>query len=145
MSIPMTLPFLPTVVDNKKQSMPAPEPRSNTVSPCFNESMASGFPHPNPRFDSSGIESSSSSLYPIFLLMLTGEAAGPQHEILGAQQEAPLSAIPAYPSLTILLMFLIPPNPPFGAPTPSGVGRGVTFFFMTVLRLYPSPYRKLGD
>src|SRR3989304_3299773 len=105
MSIPMTLPFLPTLLDAKKQSMPAPEPRSNTVSPAFKESVASGFPHPNPMFDSSGTESISSSLYPIFLLMLPAETEGPQQEILGPQQETPLTAISAYPCRTIFLMF----------------------------------------
>ena len=53
-STPITLPDFPTFFAARKQSKPAPEPKSRTVSPSFIDASAVGFPQPNPRFEPSG-------------------------------------------------------------------------------------------
>jgi len=70
MSTPITFPLSPTFLEARKQSNPAPEPRSRTVSPSLREASATGFPHPRLRFAPSGTDASSSSPYPIFLLIV---------------------------------------------------------------------------
>jgi hypothetical protein len=61
MSTPMTCPVLPTLPDARKQSKPAPEPRSRAVSPSFKDAMAVGLPQPSPRLAPSGTDFISSS------------------------------------------------------------------------------------
>jgi hypothetical protein len=53
-STPMALPFLPSFLEARKQSSPAPEPRSRSVSPFLREANAIGFPQPRPRLASLG-------------------------------------------------------------------------------------------
>jgi hypothetical protein len=62
MSTPIIFPSVPTLFDANKQSIPAPDPRSRTTSPFFNEAKAVGLPHPKPRFAPSGSDLSSFSL-----------------------------------------------------------------------------------
>ena len=50
MSKLITWPVSPTARAARKQSKPAPLPRSSTVSPGRNDARAIGFPQPNPRF-----------------------------------------------------------------------------------------------
>ena len=54
MSIPMTRPAGPTRSAARKQSKPAPEPRSSTVSPGVSDASATGLPQPRPRLAPSG-------------------------------------------------------------------------------------------
>src|SRR4030042_1657114 len=93
MSTPITLPLFPTLLAARKQSNPAPDPRSSTVSPSFKEASASGLPHPSPRLAPSGTLSISASEYPALLLASLAEAVLLQQQddlLLGVQQE-PLS------------------------------------------------------
>src|SRR5205823_408470 len=62
MSTPMTLPVLPTRLAARKQSKPAPLPRSSTVSPGSSAAIAWGFPQPSPRSAPSGAAFRSSSV-----------------------------------------------------------------------------------
>ena len=48
-SIPMTLPSAPVSARAMKQSFPAPDPRSMTVSPGLIRAYRVGSPHPTPR------------------------------------------------------------------------------------------------
>jgi hypothetical protein len=61
MSTPMTFPLDPTFSAARKQSNPAPDPRSRTLSPSLIDARAMGFPQPRPRFDPVGTADSSSS------------------------------------------------------------------------------------
>src|SRR4030042_3301338 len=106
MSTPMTRPFLPTLLAARKQSNPAPEPRSSTVSPALREARATGFPHPSPRLAPSGTLSTSSSEYPTLLLASRADWVLLQHEalLLWLQQEPLSLAILPHISLTPLLI-----------------------------------------
>ena len=55
-STPITFPFSPVKARATKQSLPAPEPKSNTISPSFICANSVGIPHPKPK--------SASALYP---------------------------------------------------------------------------------
>ena len=79
MSTPTTRPSGPTRSAARKQSNPAPEPRSSTVSPGASDARATGLPHPRPRFAPSGTRSSSSRSYPTARLMSSQQSDGPQH------------------------------------------------------------------
>ena len=75
------------------------------------EASAVGLPQPSPRLAPSGTLSSSSSQYPIFLLMVRAESTLLQHELLVLQHESdvqqlglPCLATVAYPSLTAFLI-----------------------------------------
>src|SRR5208283_52841 len=48
MSTPITLPLLPTLLAAKKQSKPAPAPKSRTVSPSFSDAIAVGLHSQDP-------------------------------------------------------------------------------------------------
>ena len=52
MSTPITNPSGPTRSDARKQSTPAPHPRSTIVSPSFGQAKDTGLPQPRPRFAS---------------------------------------------------------------------------------------------
>src|SRR5208283_4869117 len=83
MSTPITLPFIPTFSEARKQSNPPPEPRSRTISPFFNKASAIGLPQPRPRLAPSGTAFRSASVYPIFLLMLSASMElFPQHGLI---------------------------------------------------------------
>jgi len=56
-SMPITLPLSLTNLDAKKTSIPAPEPRSRTVSPSFSSAKLTGAPQPSPRIEVSGNDS----------------------------------------------------------------------------------------
>ena len=60
----MARPARPTLAAAKKQSSPAPLPRSSTTSPGCSCALTSGLPHPRPRFASGGTSASSSGVYP---------------------------------------------------------------------------------
>jgi hypothetical protein len=62
--MPITLPEPLTTLAARNTSIPAPEPKSTTVSPSFIKANFVGVPHPAPRIDASGIEFSSFELYP---------------------------------------------------------------------------------
>src|SRR5919106_5600736 len=90
MSIPITLPLGVTFFADKNTSIPAPEPRSTTVSPFRKSANLTGAPQPTPRIDACGTDSSSLGSYPIMVAVLTGGSSPPppppeQHP--GAQQE----------------------------------------------------------
>src|ERR1700730_15836202 len=61
MSIPITRPLAPTCAAARKQSKPAPLPRSITTSPGFRAAIACGLPQPSPRLAPSGTAASSAS------------------------------------------------------------------------------------
>src|SRR6266446_7533141 len=61
MSIPITRPFAPTCPAARKQSKPAPLPRSTTTSPALRAAIACGLPQPSPRLAPSGTAASSVS------------------------------------------------------------------------------------
>jgi hypothetical protein len=82
-STPMTRPVSPTWRAAKKQSKPAPQPRSNTTSPGFNSAIASGLPQPSPRLAPAGTADNSSSEYPSFADTSLGV---PQHPEEAEQQ-----------------------------------------------------------
>src|SRR4030043_1445507 len=102
-STPITLPPPPTLLAARKQSNPAPEPRSRTVSPSFNDARATGLPHPRPKFAPSGTVFNSSSVYPMFLLMSCAKSVLPQHDFAAVQHELSCFAILAYPFRTTFL------------------------------------------
>src|SRR4030042_372799 len=77
-SAPITFPVSPTFLAARKQSNPAPEPRSITVSPWRNEESATGFPHPRPKFAPLGTARRSFSVYPMFLAILAVTLEFPQ-------------------------------------------------------------------
>ena len=58
-SMPITLPFCIPCLDAKKTSIPAPEPKSTTVSPSFRLAKLRGIPQPSPRIED-----------PVLILML---------------------------------------------------------------------------
>ncbi len=47
----MTFPLFLTILAARKTSIPAPEPKSTTVSPSFKCANLVGLPHPTPRMD----------------------------------------------------------------------------------------------
>lgn len=49
MSTPITLPSFPHKALATKQSLPAPDPRSTTISPFFIYANSVGIPQPNPK------------------------------------------------------------------------------------------------
>src|SRR3990172_7564765 len=106
-STPMTFPVFPTLFAARKQSKPAPAPRSRTVSPFLKVARATGFPQPRPKFAPSGTTFSSSSVYPSFLLIRSASSLLPKPELTGPQQELFLFAILAYPSFTAFLISLL--------------------------------------
>ena len=87
MSTPITFPSGPTLSAAKKQSKPAPEPKSNTTSPFFKDARAIGFPHPSPRLELSGALPKSSFVYPIFELISFAKSTCPQQLATGAEQQ----------------------------------------------------------
>mmetsp|Transcript_15243 Transcript_15243/g.64343 ORF Transcript_15243/g.64343 Transcript_15243/m.64343 type:complete len:214 (+) Transcript_15243:623-1264(+) len=64
MSTPTTKPSRPTSSCARKQSTPAPQPRSSTVSPRFSAARRTGVPHPTPR-SASPATARSASVYPM--------------------------------------------------------------------------------
>src|SRR6185437_2845130 len=62
-STPITFPLSLTMFAAKKTSIPAPEPKSTTVSPSFIWANFTGLPHPTPKMDDSGMDSRSLVLY----------------------------------------------------------------------------------
>ena len=62
--MPITLPEPLTMLAARNTSIPAPEPKSTTVSPSFIKANFVGVPHPAPRIDASGIELRSFKSYP---------------------------------------------------------------------------------
>ena len=55
----MTFPAFLTCLEAKKASIPAPEPKSTTVSPSFRLAKLSGAPQPTPSIEESGISANS--------------------------------------------------------------------------------------
>lgn len=63
-STPIAFPFSPTFLAARKTSIPAPLPRSRTVSPSLTFANPTGFPQLKPRFVLSGRDARSSAVYP---------------------------------------------------------------------------------
>src|ERR671916_443683 len=78
-----------TFFADKNTSIPAPEPRSTTVSPCCKSANFTGAPQPTPRIDASGTDSSSLVSYPTTIAAWAGESTPPTplEQQPGAQQE----------------------------------------------------------
>src|SRR5688500_699094 len=95
MSRPYALPVGPTRRAESSTSMPPPEPRSSTISPGLSWASAVGLPHPS---DASTAAEGSSSVSPLtyrFDVIGSGDpsdAAAPQQEFTGPQQEAAFPA-----------------------------------------------------
>src|SRR6266487_4891664 len=86
-STPITWPLEPSSRAARKQSKPAPLPKSRTVSPPRNAAADNGVPQPRSRSAPSGTAASSSSEYPTNV----AESPRPSELLLPEQQEAGLS------------------------------------------------------
>ena len=60
----MTFPLSFTKLAARNTSIPAPDPKSTTVSPSLISANLVGFPHPTPNTEDSGIEFNLSESYP---------------------------------------------------------------------------------
>ena len=119
--MPITLPELLTMLAARNTSIPAPEPRSTTVSPSLTKANFVGVPHPAPRIDACGIDLSSLASYPTSSETCAGDCAGCRTVLLlllseqqppslpspteGPQQESPIRATFAYLFFTISFIF----------------------------------------
>src|SRR5437899_12868361 len=65
MSIPVAVPTGPTRLLARNTSIPAPLPKSTTVSPGLSRACRTGFPLPSPSTDSAGIRARSAEEYPL--------------------------------------------------------------------------------
>src|SRR5918996_1568990 len=63
-SMPITLPLSFTSLDARNASIPAPEPKSTTISPAFKLAKLIGAPQPRPNIDDFGIDSNDFPSYP---------------------------------------------------------------------------------
>src|SRR5262245_28549212 len=97
MSTPITRPSGPTSRAARKQSMPAPLPRSSTASPGASCACASGLPQPRPRSEPSGTAARCASLYP----SAASAAWSPGSAAQQPQPQLPPSATAAYFSRTV--------------------------------------------
>src|SRR5579872_6962797 len=101
MSMPITLPDFETLFADKNTSIPAPEPRSRTVSPSFRSANFIGAPQPTPKIDSCGIDCNSFRSYPIIFTASIGESFVLHSPGMQQQSELPVNAILPYLSFTL--------------------------------------------
>src|SRR3954462_7669435 len=107
MSTPITFPLSFTILADKNTSIPAPEPKSTTVSPSLMCTNFIGLPHPTPKIEAEGMAANSSELYPIdfadnkgdSLSLLSLQHDDDDDEGLQQESEFPYSAIFPYFSL----------------------------------------------
>jgi hypothetical protein len=73
----------------RNTSIPAPEPRSTTVSPSFMKANFVGVPHPAQRIEASGIDFSSFESYPTNLDTCSADCEGRRTALLYSEQHPP--------------------------------------------------------
>ncbi len=97
----MTLPLSFTILAARNTSIPAPEPKSTTVSPSSISANLIGFPQPTPSTEDSGISFNLSESYPTAFDDSNGvkriSLDVPQQSLEGIQHELELPSKAIFP------------------------------------------------
>ena len=87
--MPITFPEFLTTLAARNTSMPAPDPKSTTVSPSLIKANFVGVPQPAPRIESTGIDFSSLASYPTSSETCEGDGAGWRTVLFFPEQQPP--------------------------------------------------------